>query len=80
MAMQLPPGVDLSTIPAAPPPPGVTPNLVDPPSLMGATVGIGALLAVLTSVLVVISLVEHRRNFKRGDCKPGIVLLYSSPT
>lgn len=27
------PGVDLSTVPVYPPPPGVTPNFINPPSL-----------------------------------------------
>ncbi|KAL8789661.1 MAG: hypothetical protein Q9195_006714 [Heterodermia aff. obscurata] len=40
MAFNLPPGTDLSTIPAGIPPPGVIPNFVNPPSLAPTVLGI----------------------------------------
>ena len=45
----LPPGVPLSEIPGGIPPPGVLPNLVDPPDLAAATLAVGSIIIILTT-------------------------------
>ena len=52
MAFALPPGTDLSTIPAGIPPPGVIPNFVNPPSLVPAVFGINITFMVITAIFV----------------------------
>ena len=72
MALNLPPGTDLSTIPAGIPPPGVIPNFVNPPSLAPAVLGINITFMVITAIFVSARLtVNLTRKRKTGidDCK-----------
>ena len=52
MASPFPPGVNPATVPAAPPPPGIVPNLVDPEDLEAVTIAISVLMIVLTLTAV----------------------------
>ncbi|GFF33521.1 hypothetical protein IFM61606_01907 [Aspergillus udagawae] len=68
----LPPGTDLCAIPAAQPPPGLTPNFVDPPSLAGATI------AVTTVTLAWATLFTAARlytNFRKLHWADGFVII-----
>ena len=72
MAFALPPGTDLSTIPAGVPPPGVIPNFVNPPSLAPTVLGINITFMVITTIFVSARLtVNLRRERKTGidDCE-----------
>lgn len=72
MASALPPGTDLSKIPAGIPPPGVIPNFVNPPSLAPVVLGINITFMVITAVFVSARLtVNLTRKRKTGidDCK-----------
>lgn len=53
MASALPPGADLNLIPAGYPPPGVTPNFINPPSLAPATIGVCSTLITLAILAIV---------------------------
>lgn len=55
----LPPGNDLSTTPAETPPPGITPNFVNPESHEPAAISIALLTLVLTVVLVLTRLFSN---------------------
>ena len=48
----IPPGMDLSKIPVGPPPPGVTPNFIDPVTLSGVVVAVGTTSSVLAFILL----------------------------
>ncbi|KAF4633492.1 hypothetical protein G7Y89_g4634 [Cudoniella acicularis] len=52
MSAQIPPGTDLSTIPAGIPPLGVTPNFVDPPSLAHVVLGVNITFMILATLAV----------------------------
>ena len=72
MAAQLPPGVDLSTIPIGPPPPGVQSNFVDPYSAAPAATAVIAILIVLQVVFVSIRLYGNIKSFHNlaiDDCE-----------
>ena len=58
--MSIPPGVPLSEIPALQPPPGVTPNFVNPPTIAPALVTVNAVFLALMIVAVSI------RIFSKG--------------
>jgi hypothetical protein len=59
MAAALPPGMDLSKIPLMPNPSGAPPNFVNPPDLMGAVLGVGIALMVLSGILLIFRLVTN---------------------
>ena len=68
----LPPGVPLSEIPAGVPPPGVLPNLVDPPNLAAATLAVGSIIIILTTCFTALRIIGNStRGHKLGlsDCK-----------
>lgn len=72
MASPFPPGVNPATVPAAPPPPGVVPNLVDPESLEAVTIAISVLMIVLTLTAVALrfySTVLVTRSTGLEDCE-----------
>ena len=70
MALQLPPGADLSKIPAGMPPEGsgLIPNFIDPPSLSSTTLGVSITLMAIGVAFAATSIYEHRKNFKVADC------------
>lgn len=53
---QLPPGADLTKTPAGKPPPGVTPNFNDPPSLANATIAVAVVMMGLTMIFITVRL------------------------
>lgn len=57
----LPPGIDLSTIPLAAPPPGATSNFINPESLATTFMGIGVFMLVLTAIVVIVRLFSNYR-------------------
>ena len=72
MASAFPPGVDPATIPAAPPPPGVTPNLVDPQNLETVTIAISVLMIIFTLSAVgarFFATVRINRSTGMEDCE-----------
>ncbi len=72
--------VDFSQIPLRPPPPNVTSNFVDPPSLRGRIIAILVILAVLSTIFVALRLYTRLRlvhTFDIGDCMfNGFLYLY----
>ncbi len=73
MASAFPQGMDPATVPAALPPSGVTPNLVDPPSLEAVTTAISVLMIVLTLLAVgarFFASVRVNRSTGLEDCEP----------
>ncbi|KAL8952791.1 MAG: hypothetical protein Q9222_001295 [Ikaeria aurantiellina] len=78
----LPPGVPLSMVPAGKPPPGVTPNLIDPPNLEAVTIGIGVLMIVLTAIVVSARLyttffLSRSAGWEDYSCICAVVSLYT---
>ena len=72
MAFNLPPGVDPATVPANVPPPGVTPNFVDPPNLETATTAMCVLMIILVTAAVALRLystVHVTRSTGLEDCR-----------
>lgn len=69
MAMQIPPGADLSKIPAGKPPPGDTSNLVNPPNLQGTTIGVTVAAMVLSVLFAGLSFSDRVRHMKAADCE-----------
>ncbi|RHZ58925.1 uncharacterized protein CDV56_103076 [Aspergillus thermomutatus] len=68
----LPPGTDLCAIPAAQPPSGQTPNLVNPPSLAGATI---AVTTVTLAWAVVFTAARLYTNFRKLTWADGFVVI-----
>lgn len=64
----VPPGVDPCTIPAAVPPDGQLPNLVNPTSLATATIVTSVLLTVWALVFVAARVMVNRRKLSWSDC------------
>jgi hypothetical protein len=62
----IPPGADLSLIPAGMPPNGTMPNFIDPPSLKIATLGVAIPLMIIATLCVVLRLAERLREKKVG--------------
>jgi hypothetical protein len=72
----LPPGLDLSSLPVVPPPPGVTSNFVDPPSISWAP-RLAVYLTLPPMLLVAcLRLFVRLRNRQIGvdDCKPALLI------
>jgi hypothetical protein len=69
MAASIPPGMDLSKIPAAPPPPGVQSNFVDPPSLVPAIITVNLIMILWATSFVSMRLWIKRRGLGSGDCE-----------
>ena len=68
----LPPGVPLSEIPAGVPPPGIIPNLIDPPSLVAATLAVGTIIILLTTSFTVLRIISNSTGGHKlglSDCK-----------
>jgi len=76
----LPPGADLSKIPAGMPPAGVTPNFVDPENLVAPSITINAIfiLIALAFVTTRIYIRFHDKSFGWDDGKAllGVTTLY----
>ena len=75
MASRFPPGVDLSRIPIRPPPPGVQSNFVDPPSMVPATIAVGIIFIILTTLFVAIRLYANYhavRKLALDDCSSSL--------
>ena len=72
----LPPGIPLSEIPAGPPPPGVIPNLLDPPDLVTATLTVGAIIIILTTCFTVLRVAANSTGGHKlglSDCEDTIL-------
>jgi hypothetical protein len=71
MVATLPPNMDLSKIPLMPNPSGAPPNFVDPPDLMGAVLGVGITLMILSGILLIFRLVTNHKisKVRLDDCK-----------
>lgn len=64
-------GLDFSKIPITIPPPGVTPNFVNPQTIAPAIVAIGVVMAILTVSFVLLRLYSNhhaKRKFGIDDC------------
>ncbi|KAF7171688.1 hypothetical protein CNMCM5623_004002 [Aspergillus felis] len=68
----LPPGTDFCAIPAAQPPPGQTPNFVNPPSLAGATI---AVTTVTLTWAVLFTVARLYTNFRKLHWADGFVVI-----
>lgn len=71
MAFAIPPGTNLSTIPAGAPPDGVTPNFVDPPSLSISIFIVISVLVLLMTIVVATRLYLNYRSVRKlgwDDC------------
>ncbi|KAL8713319.1 MAG: hypothetical protein Q9220_002518 [cf. Caloplaca sp. 1 TL-2023] len=78
----LPPGVPLSMVPAGKPPPGVTPNLIDPSNLEAVTIAIGVLMIVLTAIVVSARLyttffLSRSAGWEDYSCICAVISLYT---
>lgn len=75
----IPPGTDLSLLPAGNPPNGTISNLVDPPSLKLTTLAVAVVLMTIASIFVVTRVIERLREKKLGveDVFVGLALLIS---
>ena len=65
-------GLNLAETPALQPPPGVSPNFVDPPSLQSMTNATIAVCFTLATLFVAVRLLTKffvDRTFQREDCK-----------
>ncbi|RAL17624.1 uncharacterized protein BO97DRAFT_448093 [Aspergillus homomorphus CBS 101889] len=60
--------MDLCAIPAASPPPGHTPNLIDPPSLAGTTVVVTTSLITWATLFIAARLYTRFGNLSSADC------------
>ncbi|KAL8651009.1 MAG: hypothetical protein Q9210_003492 [Variospora velana] len=67
MASQLPPGTDLSMVPAAMPPPGVTPQFQHPSSLTPTLIGLCVFLITWGTSFAVIRVWINRSQLRIGD-------------
>ncbi|KAE8350515.1 hypothetical protein BDV28DRAFT_162899 [Aspergillus coremiiformis] len=67
MSSSLPPGTDLCSIPAAIPPPGQTPNFVDPPTLAAATIAVSAITIALATLFTAARLYTNIRKLRWAD-------------
>ncbi|ESZ95416.1 hypothetical protein SBOR_4211 [Sclerotinia borealis F-4128] len=70
MALQIPPGTDLTKVPLAVNPSGAPPNFVNPPSLIGTVQGVGIFLAVVAFSMVCLRLrinVKHDHKLTIDD-------------
>lgn len=65
MTAQIPPGIDLSTVPLATNPNGAPPNFVNAPSLYPAMLGTGISLMVLSGMAVILRVITNLRVSKR---------------
>ena len=76
--------IDLETTPAAPAPPGVQFNLIDPPTMWPYTVGLCSAAFVMTVPLVLIRVFTKMHIIKRFDledckfCLPAPYLVHQS--
>jgi hypothetical protein len=82
MGITLPPGVPLSQIPSAAPPPGVKPNFVNPVTLADATVAVSATTLVLAIILVSLRLYSTLRitrsaSYDDGACVVALIFAAS---
>ncbi|KAL7951824.1 hypothetical protein V8C42DRAFT_339731 [Trichoderma barbatum] len=66
-SLTLPPGADLCQIPAAPPPPGVVPNFVDPESLSTAIIAVSTVMLVWSTIFMAARIWMNFRDFKLAD-------------
>lgn len=67
----IPPGIDLSKIPMAPPPPGINSNFVNPESLATPAIVIGVSMLVMTAFVVIVRLFSNyhaARGLGWDDC------------
>ncbi|KAL2047262.1 hypothetical protein N7G274_001281 [Stereocaulon virgatum] len=71
MGVTLPPGVPLSQIPSAAPPPGLKPNFVNPVTLAGAMVAVSATTLALAIVLVSLRLYSTLRITRSASYDDG---------
>jgi hypothetical protein len=69
MAASFPPGMDLSKIPAAPPPPGVRSNFIDPPDMVPAIITVNMIMILWSMSFVSMRLWIKRRTLGFGDCE-----------
>ena len=67
MSSLLLPRTDYSKTPAGTPPPGVTPNFDDPPSLTPTLIGMCALLIAWGTTFAVIRVWNNRKRLNIGD-------------
>ena len=82
MASTIPPGIPLDQFPSAPPPPGVTPNFINPPSLENAIIAVTATTLTLTLSLLAIRLyttlrITHSASY--DDCAIVLALISAIP-
>ena len=78
MASELPPGVPLSQVPSSVPPPGLSPNFVDPPTLHSAIVAVCSVMTLFTLFFVTTRLYLHLHighKFGLDDCPTPLILI-----
>ena len=85
VARQLPPNLDLSTIPLQAPPPGVVPNFINPPSASAEVFAVSTVLIFLSTLFLVLRLYSRlliARGFgvDDGETSKPLLLLVSALT
>ena len=78
MSFELPHGVPLPKVPSAVPPPGLSPDFVNPPTLHSAIVAVCSVMTLLTFFFVIIRLHLHLHTghrFGLDDCMMALILL-----
>ncbi|KAL4786386.1 hypothetical protein BJX76DRAFT_355112 [Aspergillus varians] len=68
MSSAIPPGTDLCAIPAAQPPSGQTPNLVNPDSLAAATIAVTTILITWSTLFLAARVYTNLRKLSLADC------------
>jgi hypothetical protein len=77
MAFQIPPGTDLSTIPAALPPFGVVPNFENPPTLAHVVTGVEITFMVLAAVAIGTRLITNITAKRVAGIDDGMTRTFS---
>ena len=71
MSVEVPPGIPLSQIPSGPPPKGVVPNFIDPPSREGLVIWVCAVITPLMLFFVttrVYLALQSKRKLASDEC------------
>lgn len=77
MTSQLPPGTDLSKVPAGMPPPGVTPNFENPPSLAPTLIGMCTFLIAWGTTFMIIRVWVNFKRLGVGDAFVIVAVILS---